>query len=200
MQEKPAATSVVIADVIAHRWSPRAIDPDQPVSREHLFALLEAARWAPSCFGDEPWRYLVWDRFRDAAGWRQAFACLAEGNQVWVKNAPVLLLSVATPNFGHNNQPNRWAQHDTGAARENLCLQAAALGLVAHQMGGFDPEKAKATFNIPADHSCMAMIAVGHPGPVEVLTDALREKEQAPRERKPLAQIVFAGVWGQGVQ
>ncbi len=200
MQEKPAATSVVIADVIAHRWSPRAIDPDQPVSREHLFALLEAARWAPSCFGDEPWRYLVWDRFRDAAGWRQAFACLAEGNQVWVKNAPVLLLSVATPNFGHNNQPNRWAQHDTGAASENLCLQAAALGLVAHQMGGFDPEKAKATFNIPADHSCMAMIAVGHPGPVEVLTDALREKEQAPRERKPLAQIVFAGVWGQGVQ
>jgi len=200
MQEKPAATSVVIADVIAHRWSPRAIDPDQPVSHEHLFALLEAARWAPSCFGDEPWRYLVWDRFRDAAGWRQAFACLAEGNQVWVKNAPVLLLSVATPNFGHNNQPNRWAQHDTGAASENLCLQAAALGLVAHQMGGFDPEKAKATFNIPADHSCMAMIAVGHPGPVEVLTDALREKEQAPRERKPLAQIVFAGVWGQGVQ
>ena len=200
MLEKPAATSVAIAEVIARRWSPRAIDPDQPVSREHLLALLEAARWAPSCFGDEPWRYLVWDRFADAAGWQQAFECLAEGNQIWVKNAPVLLLSVAAPHFGHNDQPNRWAQHDTGAASENLCLQAAALGLVAHQMGGFDPDKAKATFNIPADHVCMAMIAIGHPGAVERLPEALRGKEQADRQRKPLAQIAFFGGWGQGVQ
>ena len=65
-----------------------------------------------------------------------------------------------------------------------LCLQAAALGLVAHQMGGFDPDQAKAHFNIPADHACMAMIAVGHPAPAEVLPDGLREKEVAPRERK----------------
>lgn len=200
MLEKPATTSTPIADLLARRWSPRAIDPDQPVSREHLLALLEAARWAPSCFGDQPWRYLIWDRFRDAASWQLAFACLAEGNQVWVKNAPVLLLSIAAPNFGHNQKPNRWAQHDTGAASENLCLQAAALGLVAHQMGGFDPDKAKATFNIPSDHTCMAMIAAGHPGPVEVLSDVLREKEQAPRERKPLAQITFENTWGQGVR
>jgi nitroreductase len=91
MLEKPAVTQVAIADLIARRWSPRAIDPDQPVSREHLLALLEAARWAPSCFGDQPWRYLVWDRFRDAAGWQQAFECLAEGNQGWVKNAPYVV-------------------------------------------------------------------------------------------------------------
>ncbi len=200
MLEKPAVTSVALAEIIALRWSPRAIDPNQPVSREQLFALLEAARWAPSCFGDEPWRYLVWDRFADAVGWQKAFACLAEGNQIWVKNAPVLLLSIAAPNFAHNGQPNRWAQHDTGAASENLCLQAAALGLVAHQMGGFNPDQAKATFNIPADHVCMAMIAVGHPGAVEALPEALREKEQAARQRKPLTQIAFAGVWGQSVQ
>jgi nitroreductase len=89
MLEKSAITQAPIADLIAHRWSPRAIDPDQPVGREPLLALLEAARWAPSCFGDQPWRYLVWDRFHDAASWQQAFECLAEGNQVWVKNAPV---------------------------------------------------------------------------------------------------------------
>ena len=140
MLEKPAVTRPPIAELIARRWSPRAMDSTQPVSRDHLLALLEAARWAPSCFGDQPWRYLVWDRFRDPAGWQQAFECLAEGNQSWVQNAPVLLLAVAAPAFGHNGQPNRWAQYDTGAASENLCLQAAALGLVAHQMGGFNPE------------------------------------------------------------
>ena len=197
MLEKPAVTQVAIAELIARRWSPRAIDPNRPVSREHLLALLEAARWAPSCFGDQPWRYLVWDRFRDPAGWQQAFECLAEGNQDWVKNAPVLLLAVAAPNFGHNNKPNRWAQYDTGAASENLCLQATALGLVAHQMGGFDPDRARARFGIPADHACMAMIAVGHSGSVEALPDALRERELASRERKSLASIAFEGGWGQ---
>ena len=200
MLEKPASTAVAIADLLAHRWSPRAIDPDRPVTREQLTALLEAARWAPSCFGDQPWRYLVWDRFRDPAGWRQAFECLAEGNQAWVKNAPILALAVAAPNFGHNGQPNRWAQYDTGAASENLCLQAMALGLVAHQMGGFDPEAAKTRFNIPADHAGMAMIAIGHPGPVELLPAALAEKELAPRRRKPLEQWAFEGHWGQSVQ
>ena len=200
MLEEPAVTQVVIADLIASRWSSHAMDPDQPVSREHLLALLEAARWAPSCFGDQPWRYLVWDRFRDAAAWQQAFECLVEGNQGWVRNAPILLLSLAASNFGHNNKPNRWAQHDTGAASENLCLQATALGLVAHQMGGFDTEQAKVRFNIPADHVCMAMIAVGHPAPVEVLPGALRERERSSQGRKPLADIVFEGGWNQNFQ
>ena len=159
---------------------------------------MEAARWAPSCFGDQPWRYLLWDRFTDPGAWQQAFECLAEGNRIWVKHAPILLLSVATPNFGHNGKPNRWAQHDTGAASENLVLQAVALDLVAHQMGGFDAEQAKARFGIPADHHCMAMIAVGHPGAVDSLPADLREKELAPRERKPLDEIIFSGNWRNG--
>ncbi len=200
MREKPAPTQFPIADLIAQRWSPRAIDPRQAVSRNHLLTLLEAARWAPSCFGAEPWRYLVWDRFRDPGGWQQAFACLAEGNQVWVKNAPLLLLAVAVPHFAHNSQPNGWAQYDTGAASENLCLQAVALGLVAHQMGGFDADQAKARFAIPADYHCLAMIAVGHPGPVESLPESLQERELAGRARQPLAQVAFEGLWSQRLQ
>lgn len=200
MLEKPAETQTPIAGLIAHRWSPRAMDPNKPVSREQLIALLEAARWAPSCYGDQPWHYLVWDRFSDPAGWRMAFECLAEANQVWVKNAAILLLSVAAPNFSYNGKPNRFAQHDTGAASENLSLQTTALGLALHQMGGYDSDQAKARFNIPADYTCMAMIAVGHPAPAAILPDDLLKKEQAPRQRKPLSQFVFEGNWGQGIK
>jgi nitroreductase len=199
IMQKVAPTVLPIAELITRRWSARAIDPDRPVSRSDLLALLEAARWAPSCFGDQPWRYLVWDRFRDATGWSQAFACLAEGNQAWAKNAPVLLLSLAAPKFHTNGKANRWSQHDTGAASENLCLQAAALELVAHQMGGFDVARIRASFNLPTDHDCLAMIAVGHPAPVEVLSEELRAREMAPRQRLPLGECFFESGWGTAV-
>ena len=199
MLEKPAQTQVPIADLLARRWSGRAIDPDKPVSRTDLLALLEAARWAPSCFGDQPWRYLIWDRLSDPRAWEQAFDCLAEGNKTWVKNAPLLLASMAAPRFHANDKPNRWAQHDTGAASENLCLQATALGLVAHQMGGFNGGQLQERFAIPADHVCMAMIAVGHPLPLEALAETLRERELAPRSRLPLEACFFEGAWNQGI-
>lgn len=197
MSEKPAATRYPIHDIIARRWSGRAFDPSQGVPQEQLVALLEAARWAPSCFGDQPWRFLVWDRFRDEASWRRAFACLAEGNQAWVKNAPVLLLATANSAFRHNGKPNRWGQYDTGAASENLCLQAVALGLMAHQMGGFDAEKIRQEFSIPEAFACMAMIAVGHPADADMLTGELKEAELAPRSRAPLGELFFEGGWGQ---
>jgi len=197
--EKPAVTQVLIAALLARRWSPRAIDPAAPVERKQLLALLEAARWAPSCYGAQPWRYLLWDRFRDPEGWQKAFDCLAEGNKVWAKNAPVLMVSVAVPVFSGNGKPNRWAEHDTGAASENLCLQAAAVGLVAHQMGGFDAAKVKAAFALPADHVCMAMIAIGQPGSLDTLSADLQERETAPRERLPLEACFFEGEWDKGV-
>lgn len=199
MLEKRATTSVPVHDLIARRWSPRAFDRDQPVTREQVLALLEAARWAPSCFGDEPWRFLVWDRHRDAAAWQRAFACLGESNQKWVANAPLLLAAVANSAFDHNGKPNRWAQYDTGAASENLCLQACALGLVAHQMGGFDAEQLKREFSIPDGFTPMAMIAVGHQAPAEILEPDYRERELGPRRRKPIETRFFEGAWGNGI-
>lgn len=193
---KVAETSRTIHRLIAERWSPRAFDRTKPVSREQLVALFEAARWAPSCFGDEPWRYIVWDRDRDEAAWQKAFDCLTPGNQLWVKNAPILITSIANSAFGHNGKPNRWAQHDTGAASENLVLQAAASGLAAHQMGGFDAEKLRATFGIPAGFTPMAMIAVGHRGNADLLPPDYRARELASRARKPLTEKFFEGGWG----
>ena len=196
---KIALTSQAIHDLIARRWSPRAFDKSKLVSRAQVMALLEAARWAPSCYGDEPWRYLLWDRHRDPASWQKAFECLAEGNQIWVKNAPLLLASIAGSQFARNGKPNRWGQHDTGAASENLVLQAMALGLVAHQMGGFDADRLREKFAIPAGYTPMAMIAVGYQADAGILEGELQQRELAPRLRQPLGEKFFEGTWGKPV-
>ena len=198
--EKNAATSVPIHDLMNRRWSPRAYDASRPVTRAQLASLLEAARWSPSCNGVEPWRFMVWDRTRDAQGFEQAFACLSEGNKLWVKNAPLLVLSIAGPDPLSGGRPNRFAQHDTGMAAMSLALQAVALGLVAHQMGGFDAGKARAAFGIPDDCTPLAMIAVGYQASPDVLDEETRKKELAPRGRKPLAERFFEGGWGNPVQ
>jgi nitroreductase len=199
MLEKPAQTSRPVHDLFVRRWSTRAFDAKRPVPRELLTSLLEAARWAPSCNGDEPWRYLIWDKSRDPAGWQKAFDTLSENNQKWVKNVPVIMLSCAGSNFGFNGKPNRWTQHDTGAASVSLALQATALGLAVHQMGGFDMEKARASFDIPAEYTPMAMIAIGYQAAPEVLDEETKKKELTPRARKPLAEKFFEGGWGKGI-
>lgn len=200
MQERKAATSVPIHDLLASRWSPRAYDASKSVSRAQITALLEAGRWAPSCNGDEPWRYLVWDRSRDPQGWQRAFDCLSESNQKWVKNVPLLMLSCAGSVFAHNGKPNRWTQHDTGMASLSIALQAVALGLIAHQMGGFDADKARAAFGIPAGYTPMSMIAVGYQAEPDVLDEETKAKELRPRARKPLGEHFFEGAWGSGFE
>jgi nitroreductase len=196
MLEKKAVTQTPIHDLLERRWSPRAYDNTKAVSRAQLLALLEAARWAPSCNGDEPWRYLVWNRADDAAGWQQAFDTLSENNRKWCSNVPVLMLSCAGSVFGHSGKPNRHAQHDTGMASLSLSLQAVALGLIAHQMGGFDSDKVRAAFAIPAEYTPMAMIAVGYQADPSVLPEDVKAKELLPRKRKPLGECFFAGGWG----
>jgi nitroreductase len=193
--QKPAITSVAIQETIAKRWSPRAYDASKPVSHEQVTALLEAARWAPSCFGDQPWRFLVWNKQADESAWQQAFDCLADSNKTWVKYAPVLMLVCADTLFGHNQQPNRWGQYDTGAAAENLCLQASSMGLAAHQMGGFNSDLAREKFNIPAQYTPMAMLCVGYVGDPNQLPDDLKAREMAERKRKALGELFFDGAW-----
>jgi nitroreductase len=199
MNDRTAVTSVAIHELLASRWSTRAFDSNRRVSREQLAALLEAGRWAPSCNGDEPWRFLVWDRERHAAGWQQAFECLSENNKKWCVNVPLLMLSCAGSTFAHNGKPNRYAQHDAGMADLSIALQATAMGLAAHQMGGFDAGRAREAFHIPAEYTPMAMMAIGYQASPDVLDEDTRQKELRPRSRKPLAAQFFEGAWGTGI-
>lgn len=182
-----------IDPLLIRRWSPRAFAADRTIERHQLEPLLEAARWAPSCFNEQPWRYLVCVRDEDPAAWNDALDCLVPGNRKWARNAPVLMASLAHGEFAKNGKANRWARHDTGAASMALVLQAAALGLVAHQMGGFDGEKLRATFAIPSHLEPLAMIAVGHPGSPDVLEPDTRARELEPRTRREIDRTVFFG-------
>ncbi len=196
MQDRNAITSVSINDLATRRWSPRSFDAQRSVTPEQTMALIEAARWAPSCFGEEPWRFLVWDRGRNAQGWQQAFDCLSDNNKKWVKNVPLLFLACADSKLKNGN-PNRWAQYDTGMAALALGLEALAQGLVSHQMGGFDMAKARTAFAIPETFTPMAMIAVGYQAPPEALDDEeTRAKELKPRGRNPVAERFYNGGWG----
>jgi nitroreductase len=191
--KKPAETSAPIHDLIKHRWSPRAFDA-RPVEPEKLRSLLEAARWASSSYNAQPWSFILATK-HDAESYKRVLDTFVEFNQGWAKNAPVLGLSVAKLKFD-DGRPNRHAFHDVGQAIANLATQAEALGLSVHQMAGIDPEKARTIFGIPAEFEAVAGFALGYAGDPATLPDQLRERELAPRERKPLHSFVFTGEWG----
>lgn len=193
--EKPAEAAHTIHDLIARRWSPRAFD-ERPVEPEKLKSLFESARWAPSSNNEQPWRFIVASK-ATPTDYDRLLACLVEGNRKWAFRAPVLILSVASVNFEDDGKPNRHAFHDTGMAVENLVLQATALGLQAHQMAGFDVEKARTDLKIQSGYEPVAMIAVGYPGDPALLPDYLRERELKPRDRQPIGDFVFSAQWGQ---
>lgn len=196
MFEKKAITNHKINDLLAHRWSGRAYNPERKVSEETLQTLFEAAQWSPSCFGDQPWRYLVFDRFNDNDAWRNAWECLSPGNQSWAINAPVLLLATADTVLTKADKPNRWGQYDTGAASMSLCVQATESGLMVHQMGGFDAVKAAKQFNIPERYTPMAMISIGYQLEPDQIPEDLREREFATRNRNDPGSNFFRGTWG----
>lgn len=193
--DKLATTVVPIHELLARRWSPRAY-AERPIERDKLKSLFEAARWAPSSSNEQPWRFLL--ATKDVPeDYERLLACLVEGNRKWAFRAPALILSVAALQFEDDGKPNRHAFHDVGLAAENLVLQAAASGLIAHQMAGFDMEKARAACGIPARFEPVAMIAIGYPGDVALLPEYLQERERKPRERKTVGEFLFSSRWGQ---
>ena len=199
MFEKKANTSVPVNELIAARWSGRAYDSRRPVSVDHIIALCEAARWAPSCYGDQPWRFIICNKNTRKSAWDMAFSCLSEGNQSWAKDVPVLILVIADSILSRTGKINRWGQYDSGAAAMNICIQATELGLMVHQMGGFDSEQAGKKFSIPDRFTPMAMMAVGYQLPLDKIEGEVRERETAGRVRHPLDNNFFDGEWGKPV-
>jgi nitroreductase len=191
--QKPATVAYPVNDLVLHRWSPRAFE-ETPLGDRELVSILEAGRWASSCFNDQPWRFLVGRKGRGAA-WQGIYDALAPSNRLWCERVPVLMLSVAVSTFRHNGAANRHSQHDVGMASAQMALQAQSMGLALHFMAGFDRAKVRGTFGIPEDHEPMAAIAAGHPASADVLPEPVRTRELAARERLGLADVAFAS-WG----
>jgi nitroreductase len=192
--QKPAPADHPIHDLVRNRWSPRAFS-DQPVPPDVLRSLFEAARWAPSSNNEQPWVFLVGTK-QDPPTHEALLSALAEFNQAWAKHAPVLVIAVSKLAFARNGHPNRNAFYDTGAAVAHLSVEGTARGLFVHQMAGFDPHKAIELFHIPDGWEPISVFAVGFPGDPQSLPDPLRERELAPRSRKPLADFVMSRRWG----
>jgi nitroreductase len=184
-----AETQYPIHKLLRSRWSPRAFS-DQLIEAEMLNSILEAARWAPSSFNEQPWCFIVATK-QNPPEFDRLLSCLVEANQAWAKYASVLTISVTKLHFERNGKDNRHAFHDVGAAASNLALQATALGLFAHQMAGFDREKTRETFSIPEGYEPVAAIALGYLGDPQTLPEKLRNVELAPRNRRLNVYVYF---------
>lgn len=181
--------SAEIDSMFIDRWSPRAFKP-LPLGQDQINSLFEAARWAPSCFNDQPWLFVYASEEKD----RERFlTALAEGNQVWAKNASLIIFLLFRKNFSHNDQENRHAPFDAGAAWMSLALQARKLGLYAHAMAGFSRQKAYELIQAPeSQYDIIAAIAVGCRTQPEILPDTIAAKE-IPSDRKKIEEVMREG-------
>ena len=191
--DNKAVTDYPIFDLIAERWSPRALS-SKAIPADTLRSILEAARWAPSCFNVQPWSYILATQENPEEHRRMA-ECLVPANRLWAEKAPVLMIGVASLRFAQNGQPNPHGPHDLGLATANLTLQALTMGIMVHQMGGILADKIRETYQVPRDCKPMTGIALGYPGDLNDLPEALQEKEKAPRTRKKMDTFVFSKTW-----
>lgn len=199
MINKSIDVSAPIQPLLAQRYSGVCYDPARAVSPGDLRALAEAARWAPSCFGDQPWRYLLCSKPDNRPAWDKAFACLNDKNQAWCQYAPVLVVICHDTLFVHNDQPNAHGAYDTGAASMSLSVQATALGMMTHQMAGFSADKARELFAIPARYKPIAMMSIGYQVDEAQVPEEFKARELKPRARSPLESRFFGGEWGKGL-
>lgn len=191
---KHASPDHPIHELLSQRWSPYAF-ADRPVAESDLHSLFEAARWAASSYNEQPWTYFVATRATPAE-FARLLSCLVPANQTWAKAAPVLVLGVVSMEFAKNQKDNRAAVHDLGLASANIVTEATARGLSVHQMIGILPEKARELYQIPEHSEAWTAMAIGYAEDSDAITGDLRERDLAPRTRKPAGAFVFEGSWG----
>lgn len=177
-----------VDSLFIERWSPRAMS-GQAITQQELMTLLEAARWAPSSYNEQPWRFIY--AHRSSACWQKFFDLLVPFNQEWCRNGSVLMVICSKISSDHGGI-NTTHSFDAGAAWQNLALQGHLKGLVVHGMGGFDREKARKVLNIPDDYTIEAMCVIGRPGDAKNLPEYMQENEK-PSGRKSLKEIAFQG-------
>src|SRR6266508_372815 len=178
-----------INPLILNRWSPRAMSCEE-ISDTELMLLFEAARWAPSSYNGQPWRFIY--AKRNTEHWDKIFNLMVDFNKSWAKNAAVLLVIISRKNFEQDEKLSVTHQFDAGAAWENLALQGETQGLVTHGMQGFDYEKARLDLSVPDTFDVMAMVAIGKPAPKEILLPEVQQREQAS-DRKPITEKIMEG-------
>lgn len=186
-------TEYPIHELLQKRWSPRAFN-EKAVDRELLNQLFEAARWAPSSYNEQPWRFIV-ARKQDQEAYKELASVMNDFNQSWAKDAPVLVLALTKTTFDLDGRDNPHAGHDLGQAIAHLTFEATRHDLYVHQMAGILPQKAREIYNISEDYKPMTMFAIGYKGHPESLNEKLKKQETSPRIRKDLDEILFDGEW-----
>lgn len=180
-----------IDPMFINRWSPRAMSGED-ITKTELMTLFEAAHWAPSSFDGQPWRFVY--AHRETAEWDTLFNLLVPANQIWAKNAAVLMVIVSRDTFEYNNKSSRTHSFDAGSAWMSLALQASIMNLVAHGMEGFDYDRARTDLQIPDGYTVEAMVTVGRHGDKNLLPPDL-QKAETPSDRKPVEEVIFEGIF-----
>lgn len=178
------------------RWSPRAYDQADELSTTNLMTILEAARWAPSAYNVQPWRFLY--AKRNDANWAAYLTLLDPFNAEWARRSGALVFLISSKTVPSSEPPREFPSHsfDAGAAWIHMALQAQKLGYHAHAIGGFYQDAAREALAIPDTFKIEVGIAIGKIASAEILSESMRARE-VPSSRKPLAELVFAGRYSQ---
>ncbi len=187
-----------IHELITNRWSPYKF-ADRLVSKEDLLSLFEAARWAPSSYNEQPWRFIMATKSQPQE-FEKLLSCLVPANQEWAKNASALALGITHLTFDRNGKENKAAIHDLGAAVSHLSFEATARGISVHQMIGIEPENARTAYAIPNEYEVLTAFAIGYSDLSEKIMDTLVERDQTPRTRKAISEFVFSEKWASSLQ
>lgn len=180
--------SETLTQIMEERHSGSSFDPKKTISEDKIRSIIHAAQLTPSSYNEQPWNFIICDKTKNLDAYNKVFSTLHRFNQNWAKNAPVLVLAAASKNSSKNNEPNLWAEYDTGAAAFGISMQATALGLMAHQIAGFDQVKISQLLDLPADIKPISIIALGY--------EDVNQSSAKSKERKPVGDNFFQGSWG----